>query len=201
MSCFHHFTGCREVEREWKAERGGKMTLKGYFHHPSPSSSQSILLSPLREAALDDIVGFCFHHRSLDLSPSQSLFFCSLCEGSSINNGVLFLFPSLCVCMTALLYTFLCVCVCVCHWKWQDYYKSGIIRCPDGVSIPELREACDYLCISFNYSTIKCRDLSEYHTEHAASLSANFIWKLCMPRNRCSPVLVHTQSRLLIAWE
>ncbi|XP_069571265.1 BTB/POZ domain-containing protein 10-like isoform X1 [Brachyistius frenatus] len=44
--------------------------------------------------------------------------------------------------------------------KWQDYYKSGIIRCPDGVSIPELREACDYLCISFNYSTIKCRDLS-----------------------------------------
>uniref|UniRef100_A0A8C2WKG3 BTB (POZ) domain containing 10a n=1 Tax=Cyclopterus lumpus TaxID=8103 RepID=A0A8C2WKG3_CYCLU len=41
-----------------------------------------------------------------------------------------------------------------------DYYKSGIIHCPDGVSIPELREACDYLCISFNYSTIKCRDLS-----------------------------------------
>uniref|UniRef100_A0A1A8AQK3 BTB (POZ) domain containing 10a n=1 Tax=Nothobranchius furzeri TaxID=105023 RepID=A0A1A8AQK3_NOTFU len=42
----------------------------------------------------------------------------------------------------------------------RDYYKSGIIRCPDGVSIPELREACDYLCISFSYSTIKCRDLS-----------------------------------------
>nr|XP_061812749.1 BTB/POZ domain-containing protein 10-like [Nerophis lumbriciformis] len=41
-----------------------------------------------------------------------------------------------------------------------DYYKSGIIRCPDGISIPELREACDYLCISFNCSTIKCRDLS-----------------------------------------
>ncbi|XP_054633824.1 BTB/POZ domain-containing protein 10-like isoform X2 [Dunckerocampus dactyliophorus] len=41
-----------------------------------------------------------------------------------------------------------------------DYYKSGIIRCPDGVSIPELRESCDYLCISFDYSTIKCRDLS-----------------------------------------
>lgn len=45
--------------------------------------------------------------------------------------------------------------------NWQDYYKSGIIRCPDGISIPELREACDYLCISFDYSTIKCRDLSE----------------------------------------
>uniref|UniRef100_A0A8C5KVI4 BTB domain-containing protein n=1 Tax=Jaculus jaculus TaxID=51337 RepID=A0A8C5KVI4_JACJA len=41
-----------------------------------------------------------------------------------------------------------------------DYYKTGIIRCPDGISVPELREACDYLCISFEYSTIKCRDLS-----------------------------------------
>lgn len=57
---------------------------------------------------------------------------------------------------------FICVYLFVCWWKWQDYYKSGIIHCPDGVSIPELREACDYLCISFNYSTIKCRDLSEY---------------------------------------
>ncbi|KAH0510945.1 BTB/POZ domain-containing protein 10 [Microtus ochrogaster] len=41
-----------------------------------------------------------------------------------------------------------------------DYYKTGIIRCPDGISIPELREACDYLYVSFEYSTIKCRDLS-----------------------------------------
>ncbi|CAN9498618.1 unnamed protein product [Ophioblennius macclurei] len=41
-----------------------------------------------------------------------------------------------------------------------DYYRSGVIRCPDGVSIPELREACDYLCIAFNDATVKCRDLS-----------------------------------------
>nr|XP_014347454.1 PREDICTED: BTB/POZ domain-containing protein KCTD20 isoform X2 [Latimeria chalumnae] len=41
-----------------------------------------------------------------------------------------------------------------------DYYKTGIIHCRDGVSIPELREACDYLCINFEYNTIKCRDLS-----------------------------------------
>lgn len=52
----------------------------------------------------------------------------------------------------------------------QDYYKSGIIRCPDGISIPELREACDYLCISFDYSTIKCRDLSEYSTISALKI-------------------------------
>ncbi|XP_055106803.2 BTB/POZ domain-containing protein 10-like [Symphalangus syndactylus] len=41
-----------------------------------------------------------------------------------------------------------------------DYYKTGIIHCPDGISIPELREACDYLCIFFEYSTVKCKDLS-----------------------------------------
>uniref|UniRef100_A0A672LNQ7 BTB domain containing 10 n=1 Tax=Sinocyclocheilus grahami TaxID=75366 RepID=A0A672LNQ7_SINGR len=52
-------------------------------------------------------------------------------------------------------------CVVCPFCNWQDYYKSGIIRCPDGIFIPELREACDYLCISFDYSTIKCRDLSE----------------------------------------
>ncbi|XP_051545837.1 BTB/POZ domain-containing protein 10a isoform X2 [Myxocyprinus asiaticus] len=60
---------------------------------------------------------------------------------------------------------------CLAGFKWisaceekkkqgEDYYKSGIIRCPDGIFIPELREACDYLCIAFDYSTIKCRDLS-----------------------------------------
>uniref|UniRef100_A0A8I5ZRS2 BTBD10/KCTD20 BTB/POZ domain-containing protein n=1 Tax=Rattus norvegicus TaxID=10116 RepID=A0A8I5ZRS2_RAT len=46
-----------------------------------------------------------------------------------------------------------------------DYYKTGIISCPDGISIPELREACNYLCISLEYSTIKCRDLGALMNE------------------------------------
>uniref|UniRef100_A0A4W3GD03 Potassium channel tetramerization domain containing 20 n=1 Tax=Callorhinchus milii TaxID=7868 RepID=A0A4W3GD03_CALMI len=41
-----------------------------------------------------------------------------------------------------------------------EYYTSGIIQCPDGTQIPELRDACDYLCINFNHNTIHCRDLS-----------------------------------------
>ncbi|CAB1420163.1 unnamed protein product [Pleuronectes platessa] len=76
-----------------------------------------------------------------------------------------------------------------------DYYKSGIIRCPDGVSIPELREACDYLCISFSYSTIKCRDLSEYEAlarpacERAAATSAQALSLVRDPHGaRTSPV-------------
>ncbi|XP_015198026.2 BTB/POZ domain-containing protein KCTD20 isoform X1 [Lepisosteus oculatus] len=41
-----------------------------------------------------------------------------------------------------------------------DYYRTGVLRCPDGVSVAELREACDYLCINFDHGTVKCRDLS-----------------------------------------
>ncbi|XP_006125357.2 BTB/POZ domain-containing protein KCTD20 isoform X1 [Pelodiscus sinensis] len=41
-----------------------------------------------------------------------------------------------------------------------DYYKTGTINCPDGISIPDLRDTCDYLCINFDSSTIKCQDLS-----------------------------------------
>ncbi|KAJ7999479.1 hypothetical protein DPEC_G00194860 [Dallia pectoralis] len=41
-----------------------------------------------------------------------------------------------------------------------EFYKGGILQCPEGVSVSELREACDYLCINFDYSTVRCRDLS-----------------------------------------
>lgn len=40
-----------------------------------------------------------------------------------------------------------------------DFYKYGLIKCPPTVSVPELREACDYLMIPFDASTIKCQDL------------------------------------------
>jgi BTB/POZ domain-containing protein 10 len=40
-----------------------------------------------------------------------------------------------------------------------DYYKTGIIRCPPTISVQELREACDYLLIPFDASTIKSHNL------------------------------------------
>nr|XP_020043192.1 BTB/POZ domain-containing protein KCTD20-like [Castor canadensis] len=40
-----------------------------------------------------------------------------------------------------------------------DYYKTGIINCPDGISIPDLRDTCDYLCINFDFNTVRCQDL------------------------------------------
>lgn len=56
---------------------------------------------------------------------------------------------------------FLCsrFCFLICS---QDYYKTGIISCPEGISIPDLRDTCDYLCINFDFNTIRCQDLSEY---------------------------------------
>lgn len=40
-----------------------------------------------------------------------------------------------------------------------DYYKNGIIRCPPSVSVQELREACDYLLVPFDATTIRCQNL------------------------------------------
>ena len=43
-----------------------------------------------------------------------------------------------------------------------DYYTYGVIKCPPTVSVPELREACDYLMIPFDANTVKCQDLSMF---------------------------------------
>lgn len=40
-----------------------------------------------------------------------------------------------------------------------DFYRDGIIRCPNHVSICELRDACDYLLIPFESTTVRCYDL------------------------------------------
>lgn len=40
-----------------------------------------------------------------------------------------------------------------------DFYRDGIIRCPNHVSICELRDACDYLLIPFESTTVRCFDL------------------------------------------
>ncbi|XP_044014213.1 BTB/POZ domain-containing protein 10 [Aphidius gifuensis] len=40
-----------------------------------------------------------------------------------------------------------------------EYYKGGIIRCPPTVTVQELREACDYLLVPFDASTVKCQNL------------------------------------------
>ncbi|KAH9379719.1 hypothetical protein HPB48_009126 [Haemaphysalis longicornis] len=45
-----------------------------------------------------------------------------------------------------------------------EYYKTGVIYCPPSVTVPELREACDYLLIPFDAQTIKCHNLIIHST-------------------------------------
>lgn len=46
-----------------------------------------------------------------------------------------------------------------------EYYKTGMIKCPPAVSVPELKEACDYLLIPFDINTVRCQDLREYSNQ------------------------------------
>ncbi|KAG6935378.1 potassium channel tetramerization domain containing 20 [Chelydra serpentina] len=66
-----------------------------------------------------------------------------------------------------------------------DYYKTGIINCPDGISIPDLRDTCDYLCINFDFNTIKCQDLSallhELSNDGAHKQFDNYLEELILP--------------------
>ncbi|KAK6048510.1 K+ channel tetramerization domain protein [Cooperia oncophora] len=39
-----------------------------------------------------------------------------------------------------------------------EYYTHGQMRCPPNISVAELRDACDYLLIPFNASTVKCQN-------------------------------------------
>ncbi|CAG7722160.1 unnamed protein product, partial [Allacma fusca] len=66
-----------------------------------------------------------------------------------------------------------------------EYYRSGMIRCPPTVSVQELREACDYLLIPFDASTIKCQNLRgllhELSNEGARHQFEGFLEKLILP--------------------
>lgn len=66
-----------------------------------------------------------------------------------------------------------------------DYYKFGVIKCPPTVSVLELREACDYLMIPFDATTIKCQDLRgflhELSNEGAKKQFDYYLEKLIFP--------------------
>ena len=60
-----------------------------------------------------------------------------------------------------------------------DYYKYSVKKCPPTVSVPELREACDYLMIPFDATTIKCQDLRKiffYNSNVGIMDLRNFYW-------------------------
>ncbi|OQR73757.1 BTB/POZ domain-containing protein 10-like [Tropilaelaps mercedesae] len=66
-----------------------------------------------------------------------------------------------------------------------DYYHSGQIQCPPSVTVPELREACDYFLVPFDASTVKCHNLRgllhELSNEGARHEFERFLEELILP--------------------
>ncbi|XP_015913504.1 BTB/POZ domain-containing protein KCTD20 isoform X1 [Parasteatoda tepidariorum] len=67
----------------------------------------------------------------------------------------------------------------------MEYYTTGIIHCPPSVSVPELRDACDYLLIPFDANTVKCHNLRgflhELSNEGARQQFERFLDDLILP--------------------
>ncbi|KAL5292762.1 hypothetical protein ACFFRR_011494 [Megaselia abdita] len=66
-----------------------------------------------------------------------------------------------------------------------DYYKNGVIKCPPTVSVTELKEACDYLLIPFDATTVRCQNLRgllhELSNEGAKQQFEVFLESLVLP--------------------
>lgn len=67
-----------------------------------------------------------------------------------------------------------------------DYYTGGVIKCPPGISLVELRETCDYFLIPFNASTVQCENMAEMMHElsnlGARDQFAKLLENLIMPK-------------------
>ncbi|XP_055686955.1 BTB/POZ domain-containing protein 10 isoform X2 [Lutzomyia longipalpis] len=66
-----------------------------------------------------------------------------------------------------------------------DFYKHGVIRCPPTVPVQELREACDYLLVPFDATTVRCQNLRgflhELSDEGARCQFEVFLEELILP--------------------
>ncbi|KAG8201165.1 hypothetical protein JTE90_028824 [Oedothorax gibbosus] len=67
----------------------------------------------------------------------------------------------------------------------MDYYKVGVVHCPPSVTVPELRDACDYLLIPFDANTVRCHNLRgflhELSNQGARQQFEKFLEELILP--------------------
>uniref|UniRef100_H2Z482 BTB domain-containing protein n=1 Tax=Ciona savignyi TaxID=51511 RepID=H2Z482_CIOSA len=74
-----------------------------------------------------------------------------------------------------------------------EYYTDGVVNCPPGVSVRDLRTACEYFLIPFNYQTIKCSNLGslmhELSNDGAKRQFARFL------ENDILPLMVNVAQR------
>jgi len=95
-----------------------------------------------------------------------------------------------------------------------EYYRTGLIHCPSHVSIPELREACDYFLLPFSAQTVKCQNLRgllhELSNDGAEEQFEEFLEKEILPQmvicatrgdRECHIVILMDEDRELIDWD
>lgn len=95
-----------------------------------------------------------------------------------------------------------------------DYYRTGVIHCPSHVSIPELREACDYFLLPFSAQTVKCQNLRgllhELSNDGAEEQFEEFLEREILPQmvicatrgdRECHIVILMDEDRELIDWD
>merc|ERR1719150_2215359 len=95
-----------------------------------------------------------------------------------------------------------------------DYYRTGVIHCPSHVSIPELREACDYFLLPFSAQTVKCQNLRgllhELSNDGAEEQFEEFPEQEILPQmvicatrgdRECHIVILMDEDRELIDWD
>uniref|UniRef100_A0A0N5AXG6 BTB domain-containing protein n=1 Tax=Syphacia muris TaxID=451379 RepID=A0A0N5AXG6_9BILA len=73
-----------------------------------------------------------------------------------------------------------------CFQAILEYYHTGKMSCPPSVSASELREACDYLLVPFNFQTVHCQNLSsflhELSNEGAKQQFTEFLEEIILPQ-------------------
>jgi len=95
-----------------------------------------------------------------------------------------------------------------------DFYRTGVIHCPSHVSIPELREACDYFLLPFSAQTVKCQNLRgllhELSNDGAEEQFEEFLEREILPQmvicatrgdRECHIVILMDEDRELIDWD
>merc|ERR1712012_711187 len=95
-----------------------------------------------------------------------------------------------------------------------EFYKTGVIHCPSHVSIPELREACDYFLLPFSAQTVKCQNLRgllhELSNDGAEEQFEEYLEKEILPQmvicatrgdRECHIVILMDEDRELIDWD
>ncbi|BHF79052.1 BTB POZ domain-containing protein [Sparganum proliferum] len=67
-----------------------------------------------------------------------------------------------------------------------DYYLTGKMSCPPGVSVRELKRACEYFLVPFTYETVICNNLREFlhevSNDGAYTIFEHFLEESILPK-------------------